>query len=180
MRYKGRQLKGPKIETLAIPRPPTKVLEKKGEDGEADTYREESNDIIFQAQAVMDFDEFEILCPPPIPPKMLKPGGVTSVNTDSPEFKIAMNEWATKKRDWLILKSLSVTPDLEWEMVKLDDPDTYSLYAQELKDAGFNHAEVMLISSLAMKVNSVDEDKMEEARQRFLEDQAARLQQTLS
>ncbi len=151
MRYKGQQLKGPKRETLVIP-------------------RENQEDIVFQAEAVMDFDDFEIICPPPSPPNKLIPGDPPRQipNSEDPKYKTEIRDWATKKQTWVILKSLSVTQDLEWEQVDINNPDTYELYMAELKDAGFNNAELQLIVGLALKVNSVDEDKMEEARQRFL------------
>lgn len=169
MRYKGKQLKGPKTETLVIPREPTY---EPGPNGQAAGTRID-NDVVFIAQAVLDFTAFDLLCPPPLPPNILKPGGVESKNLDDPDYKKAINEWGVKKRDWLILKSLELTPDIEWETVKMDDPETYVNYKQELVDAGFNTQEITMIVGLALKVNSVDEDKMEEARQRFLARQAA-------
>ena len=156
MRYKGKTLSGPAIQTLAIPRDSTT------EPGD--------NDIIFQAQAVMDPEAFELIYPSPEPPSRLLPGDPPkqSRNTEDPEYQKALRAWAGKKSSWMILKSLSVTPDLEWERVKLDDPETYDEYPIELRESGFNDIEIRMIINLALKVNSIDEDKMEEARKRFL------------
>lgn len=167
MRYKGKTLRGPKTETLVIPR--------ESEWTEVEGVKvEKFNDIVFQAQAVIDFDDFMAICPEPKPPQVLKPGGVTSTNPEDPEFKKQHHAWLEKRRDWMILKSLEPSKDVEWDQVKMDNPDTYSLYEVELAMAGFNKREAAMIVGLALKVNSVDEDKMEEARQRFFSQQEAK------
>lgn len=173
MRHKGKTLKGPKTETLVISREPSYIDPPDGT-VEGEKIRVD-NDIVFIAQAVLDFDEFEIICPSPVPPNMIRAGSSQQVpNAEDPTYKKEIHEWAIKKRDWMVLKSLQPTPDIEWDQVNLAVPDTYHLYRDELVEAGFNSQEVNMIIGLALKVNSVDEDKMEEARQRFLATQAAK------
>lgn len=173
MRHKGKSLKGPKTETLVIPREPTYQ-----EGSGAGEKIRIDNDVVFIAQAVLDFDEFEVIDPPPVPPNMIRPGNPPqqTPNTEDPDYKEHVHRWAKRKRDWMVLKSLAPSPDIEWEQVNMLVPDTYHLYYEELKESGFNQQEINLIVGLALKVNSVDEDKMEEARQRFLASQAVKVQ----
>lgn len=148
MKYQGRSIKGPKTEILAIPR----------DDG----------DIIFTARAVQEIEEFEEILPPPQPPLMVKPGNIQFKNIEDPDFKIALGAWSTQKMNWMILKSLEASEGLEWERVKMDDPETWSEFRVELKESGFNAVEIAYIINAALRVNTIDEAKMEEARARFL------------
>lgn len=153
MRYKGQQLKGPKIETLVIPR--------------------DDKDIVFQARAVMDFSDYTNRFPMPEPPEKIAPGGKRSKVTDDPQFQENLKKWLEQKQAWMILKSLEASIDVQWDTVNMDDPTTFGNYWDELAEAGFNDMERLLIRNLALKANSVDEEKMEEARERFFKSQAA-------
>ncbi len=158
MRYKGKQLRGPKVETLAIPR----------EDG----------DIIFQAQAVMDYGPFLAIDPEPEIPDKIVVGGKRIKDPENSIYKAGYTKWLERKQLWMILESLKVTKDMEWETVDLGDPATYNNYWDELGEAGFNEIERLLIRNLALKTNSIDSEKMEEARERFLHEQQAALSST--
>ncbi len=151
MRYKGKPLRGPKVETLVIPR--------------------ESGDIVFQARAIMDYSPFVEICPEPDVPDKLLPGGKRVPNPDHPEYKLRQTNWFEQRQLWMILQSLAESKDLEWETVDLQDPATFNNYWDELAEGGFNEMERLLIRNLALKANSVDADKMEEARERFLREQ---------
>jgi hypothetical protein len=148
MRIAGKTIQGPSREVLVIPRA--------------------TGDIVFEAEAVLDFSEFEQVAPQPKPPQTMIPGGIPVPNFDHPEYKASLRKWSEKRTNWMILKSLSATKDLEWDMVKMEQPDTWELLEKELELAGFNQMEQMLIRGLGVKVNSVDEEKMEQARKRFL------------
>lgn len=153
MRYKGKQLSAPKPEVLVIPR--------------------EDEDIVFQAQAVMDYSPFELISPEPEPPEKMLPGGKKTKDFQHPAYQERMADWMKKRQLWLILESLKVSEGVEWETVDLNDPETYENYWDELAKSGFNEMERAMIRNLALKANSVDDQKMEEARQRFLQSRGA-------
>ena len=89
-------------------------------------------DLIFEASAVLDFTDFDKLCPIPKPPTILKPGGIKVKNVEDPEYNKKLNEWAEKKDAWIYITSLRTTSGLEWETVKYDDPETWSNYSDEM------------------------------------------------
>jgi len=148
MRIKGKKIEGPNVEIIVIPR--------------------KDEDIVFKAQAVLDLEDFEKLCPVPKPPQMLKRGVGMVDDVEDVNYKIAMRVHAERRIDWIVLQSLKATPDLEWETVDYGQPDTWRLYKKELRDSGFGEYEINRIINGVMIANSLDDRKMEEARERFL------------
>lgn len=124
-------------------------------------------DYPFYAQAVTDFDEFELVCPKPEPGFIQRPGEKAVPDISSPEYSAKVVEWSKRRTAWMIIKSLSATKDLEWEQVKMDDPSTYTLYEKELAET-FSQVEINMLIQGVMAANAMDEDKMHEARKRFL------------
>jgi len=154
MKIKGQKIEGPNMEIIPIPRG--------------------DSQIVFQAQAVLDFDPFEKLCPEPKPPMKMLPGGREVPDLEDKKYKDEIDKHNQKRMAWMILKSLEATEGLEWEIVNLLDSDTWLKYDEELKKAGFSHMEIMRIVTGVMDVNSLNEDKIEEARKRFLSSQAVK------
>jgi len=151
MKIKGEVLSQPNEEILVIP-------------------RSEGKDIVLRFRSVLEMDEFEKQFPPPQPPHKRLPGQKESTpDYTDPTYKKATEEYGGKKTKWMFLKSLEATEGLEWEKVKLNDPETWTLLDEELKDAGFNQFEVARIYQAMMKVNSLDEEYLAEARKRFFE-----------
>ena len=148
MKLKGQKLQGPAIEVIVLPR--------------------QCGNLVFKAQAVIEDKEFDSLCPRPIPPKKLMPGGVTQINVEDPEYKKSITEFAIRRTHWMILKSLQATTDLEWETVKMDDPSTWSNFAQEFLESGLTAIEVNRIIDVVMTVNGLNEKKIDEATKAFL------------
>lgn len=158
MKINGKKIDALHKDVLCIPRP--------------------SGDITFHAAAVISFDEFDKLVPVPKPPMTMYPGGKPPIpNFEHPEHLKAMESFGAKRANWLILQSLSVTPDLEWETVKMSDPSTWHLWDSELSAAGFNQIERLRIQGLALSVNSLNEEAVEMARKRFLAGRAAQEKQ---
>jgi len=149
----GKKLEGPKEQVVVIPR--------------------DSGDIVFKAKAVLDFKDFDAVCPVPKPPEVIRPGGVRSVDPEDPEYKKALDKWASQKSTWMILKSLSATDGLEWETVDWANPDTWSKYQQEMSDSGLSSAEVARIIDIVMDACGLNQDKIDEATKRFLAGQGA-------
>lgn len=156
MKLNGKKLDTPNIETIVFP-------------------RANGEDIIFKAQAVLDLNDFEKLCPEPKPPRMIKRGSIEPMdNVEDPAYKQSIFNHNKLRMDWLILQSLRATEELEWETVKYDDPSTWASYEQELKDSKFSLAEVQRIRLGVMAANSLSESKIEEARQRFFMREASK------
>jgi hypothetical protein len=104
---------------------------------------------------------------------MLKRGVGEIENTEDPIYKAELDAWAKRAMAWRLIKSLSSTPGLEWEKVKLDDATTWEKWDEELTEAGFTDYEKQRIINGVSEANGLDEDKIEIARQRFLVGEAA-------
>lgn len=149
MKYAGQTLKGPRKEFLALPR--------------------QSGDIIFWAQAVTDFSPFEgIVTQPKVPVTIFKDGRAPVQMFDDPDYKAAMATYNSYRFNWIFLQSLKATEGLEWETVEPLAPATWGNWRTELGDGGFNVHEIQLIHNLVMGVNAVTNEKLAEARERFL------------
>lgn len=159
MKYKGRNLKAPQKEIVAFPR--TDIV-----DGQT-----VHNDIVFVVGAVLDFSPFDAICPEPQPASVLDAKGTTTQNYEHPEYVKNHSKWATNRFNWMILKSIDspIPGDLEWSTVDPADPETWGNFQDELKlDAGFTPMQVNYLVTRAVRVNSVDEARMAEAKERFL------------
>jgi hypothetical protein len=148
MRMNGVKLECPNEAILVLPRP----------DG----------NLVFRAKAVMDYDEFDKICPEPKAPTKIVKGGKKEVNIADPDYIRAVMELNENRMAWIVLKSLSATEGLEWESVNMLQPDSWKNYVQELKDSGFSVIEINKIVGLALEANALDEGKLESARQAFL------------
>ncbi len=124
--------------------------------------------IVLWAQALPSLDEFTKLCPEPLPPVIVKPGGVKDFNWTDPNYLIAVKQYQTRRNDYILLESLKATKDLEWETVKYEDPDTWNNWRQELTDSGFSVFEVNRIFNLVLEANSLNDSLLDEAQKTFL------------
>lgn len=149
MKIAGKELgSGPNVEYVVIPR----------SDG----------DIPFICTAVLDFEEFDKVCPNPEPPMVVRPGGLQTLDAEDADYLEAVKEHGKKRMDWMIVKSLSSPDGLVWETVDISKPETWSNYEKELQSAGFAFMEIIHIRNMCLQVNMFDETKMVEARKRFL------------
>jgi hypothetical protein len=78
MKINGEEIKGPNTELIVIP-------------------RSNGNPIVFKAQAILDFDDFDKLCPRPKPPQTIKRGEGVVSNPEDPIFKRNLEIWGTKR-----------------------------------------------------------------------------------
>lgn len=153
MKIHGKKLEGVNIEVVVIPR--------------------QSGDLVFKAQAVLNYEDHDKINPMPKAPIKLLPGGVKSQNVEDPRYKERMNEWAEQKFYWMMVKSLEATPGLEWETVKLDDPSTWKEYRKEMEDGGLSPGEIARIEMCVTNACGLNQAKIDEATERFLAGQAA-------
>lgn len=134
----------------------------------------EGGEVFFKAGAVLDFKEFDTICPAPIPPMIQRKGESSPVPDFTDKKYIAASEnYGRQRTNYMIVKSLSITEKLEWEKVKLNDPTTYDKYEEELREAGLNQIEIGRLITAVMEANGLDEAKIEAAKKRFLASKAA-------
>lgn len=153
MKIKGVDLGKPYIETIVIPRG--------------------VGCIAFQAQAVLDYTDFFALCPVPEAPKAVRRDKTTGAMIDyrdveDVKYKAAIMAWSVKKVSWMVIKSLEATPELEWDTIRLGEPDTWTNYEKELKDANFSASEIDRIIDGVTTACGLNEAKIKEATASFL------------
>jgi len=149
MKINGKILDGPKPVIIPIPR---------GDE-----------DIILKAEAVVDMEEFNTLCPRPAPPMvLLKGNNIATPQVNDPKFQKELMEYGTKRIDYMIVKSLEATDSLEWDTVDINSPDTYKNYEDDFKNAGLTSFEINRIVESIMEVNGLSDERIEEAKKRFL------------
>jgi hypothetical protein len=105
---------------------------------------------------------------------MVRPGKESVPDDTDPKYIEALNRYGKQKMDWMILQSLAATPELEWERVRMNDPDTWHLWEEELKEAGTVERERVEILNTIFRVNSLTDSVFKEAKDRFLATQATR------
>ena len=149
MRIQGKKIEGANEVIIVIP-------------------RGSNSDIIFKARAILDSSPFEEICPPPEPPRKMLPGGKEVKNLKDPSYLKAIDKYSTKRLTWIVRTSLEATEDLEWEKVDLSDPTTWNNFEEEMKESGFSNVEVNRIVQACIEVNALSEEKIQEARDRFL------------
>lgn len=127
-----------------------------------------SRTLVFKFGPVVDFSEFEALCPIPKPPMVTRPGGKKSFGLDLPEFKEQQYRFAEKKTAWMFLKSISYTPNLTFETVDMGKPETWINYESELKASKLTPSEIDQLVGGFARANSMDRDHLEKAKASFL------------
>jgi hypothetical protein len=130
--------------------------------------RSSGNDLVFRCQAVINEQDFIKNFPPPEAPTIKYPNGETRKDISDEAYIRLRDAYAESKFNWMVLESLKATPDLEWETVDSSNPTTWGNYKKELQEFNITEREVMLIITGVLSVNSLDETKLEEARNRFL------------
>lgn len=161
MRLKNYKPTNPNIETVVIPRgnnPPH----------------------VFLAQAVLDMEPFDKLCPAPVPPTIKYKDGTTAKDVEDEKFLTKLTEYIKRRDHWVAITSLRATPDLEWEKVDYSNPATWGCYIEELKEFMLSPNEINMILEAIRDANGLNEDKIEAARKSFLAGQAAALEKQSS
>ncbi len=148
MKISGKKIEGKNTQHIIIPRA----------DG----------DIVLIAEGISSFKEFQEVCQPPVPPIREYPDGRKEAVRSDSNFLKATNEWAKRKSQWMVIKSLEATPGLEWDTVDIVDPTTWDNFESELASAGFTEFDIARIIEGVMTANGVNQAMLEEAEKRFL------------
>ena len=131
--------------------------------------------IQFKAEAVLNYDEFDKLCPEPAPPSKMIRGGEIVQNIEDSSYKESIRQRGEQWWSWLVIKSLSPS-NIEWDTVEYANSATWQNYKSDLSKAGFSRIEINRIENLVLEINSIDEKKLHEARERFLRSREAGVQ----
>lgn len=143
--------------------------------------REDGQDLVFKAGAIMDGEDFGKLVPDPQPPTIKKPGeDVGTFDLKDPKYLKAMARRTKLQTYWIIIKSLASTPGLVWDNLKLEDPDTWELLDDEMKDFGLSAIEKSKLIQACFRANSMDEAFIEAAKTRFIVSQQQAAQMVMS
>jgi hypothetical protein len=122
--------------------------------------------IVFRARGLSDMEEFNKLCPEPIPPiKRTKAGlepDITNVN-----YVGTMAEWGKRRLAYIVVKSLEPS-EIEWETVEIASPGSWANWEKDLKNNNITQIECNRVVSLVLEANSLNEEKIEKARANFL------------
>ena len=151
MKMNGKTIEGMKPEVIVIP---------KG-----------GVDYVFKAAPVLNYDDFEKLCPVPVAPTIVRPGGVESADATDKDYLGKIEKWSQYKVAWMVLTSLKATDELIWDTVDEANPDSWNNYRDELA-LNFTDVEISLIFDLVMNACGLNQDKIDEATKRFLATQA--------
>lgn len=124
--------------------------------------------VVFKLQAILDYSEFDALCPLPRPPFRTKVGGESSPVYDDPGYRKATEEWALRRSDWMVLKTLEPTEGLEWTEINMSEPSTWGGWRKEMSSAGFTDSMLAHLVSKITEINGLDQEKIEKATRDFL------------
>jgi hypothetical protein len=148
MKLFGKTIDKPKEEVLVIPR--------------------EGKDHVFKAEAILDFTELDKMNPEPELSSLKNVKEGTSKKVKGKDYNKKMDDYATNRMNYMMVKSLEATEGLEWETIEYDKIKTYANYKQELLDSGITDGEVGMLVAMVLIANSLSDAKYEEARKRFL------------
>ena len=132
----------------------------------------ETGDLVFKARPVIDWDKHTALDPKPEPPVIKRPGQPDQKNVEHPKYKKKFNAWAERRWSWMTLESLSATEGLEFETVKMEDPETWINWKDEMASAGLVLTEIARIEELVLVACRLDQTKIDRATEAFLAEQA--------
>lgn len=153
MKVNGKLINGPRIHTLVLP------------------YGDGEDFIVFKFRGLTTKDDFEDVMPRPKPPMLQRPGKEAFKDLEDAGYRASMESWGTKKINWEFLKSISATDGLEWATVNMSEPETWGNWRKDIED-NFGIVEFSRIFGGFLEANSLSDERIEEARLRFLASQA--------
>lgn len=126
----------------------------------------ESDTIVFQCGPVIDFKEFLLLAPEPKPPLLNTVGKGKQLMIDDPKYLLKVEAHNKLRISYMMVKSISCTPDLEWSKVDLNNPDTWHEYEDELLSF-LTQPEYNRLIAAVYEANAPTEQKRKEALENF-------------
>lgn len=125
--------------------------------------------VTFRAKVVSDYNAFKAAVPEPIPPLSVDRAGNKSKNLRHPDFIKRMEKFNEQQTVFMLMESLSETPDLDWTILSLEEPSTLTFdnLQKEFTDAGFPMATASKVINLASSANGLTEKLVEAGRESF-------------
>lgn len=123
--------------------------------------------LTFYAQPVWSYSEFDQLCPAPENKNVIFTRDGKQTDHNAPAHKHALKEHGVRRWGYYILKSLEPS-HIEWDTVDLEDPKTWGLVEQELRD-NLAHFEYQQLMALVDEANALDADKLAENAATFFQ-----------
>lgn len=123
--------------------------------------------IVFRASGLKDSKDFDRLCPEPVPPKKLTKQGEVA-DTEDQGYKDAQAGYESRRSAYVVVRTLTPS-QIEWDTVQMDNPATWVNWETDLKNAGLTTIECGRVMALVMEANSLDEEKLQKARELFLQ-----------
>lgn len=151
MKLKGQPIPEPACELVVFPRGETQIA--------------------FKARPV-NTEQFEKLVAEPKAPLISPVGAPSYFNVDDPDYKEKMDKYGELRIAWMVITSLGATDGLEWDTVKEDDPTTWLNYKDELKASNIMNSEINQLIGAVLTANGLNEARLKEARDRFLNGEA--------
>lgn len=121
----------------------------------------------FKLQSLASFEEFDKMVPAPVAPKILRPGGVESTDYSDVDYQKAIEERASKRLTWLYLKVLEPSK-LEFDKVRVEDPETYQYFDEEFTNIGISKMFVSELKQACIDVCGFNPELIKQATDRFL------------
>ena len=126
-----------------------------------------AGNIVFRARGLSDMDEFHRLCPEPISPTVLNADGSKTADGSNAAYASACVEHRSRWWAYLTVKSLEPS-NIEWDLVQLENPSTWAKWEDDLLANGFTRIECNRVYQTVLEANSLDEAKLQKARELFL------------
>lgn len=127
---------------------------------------ENKTPLVATCNPVLSYESFDKLCPLPTPPERILKGGTKEYDTTDKEYLERIKDYSEKRIFFLFLES--VKDSIEFETVKLDDPNTWKNCTTEMTQSGLMDKEIQMIFDGAFEANALNEKRLEEARASFL------------
>jgi hypothetical protein len=124
--------------------------------------------IVFTARGVPSMKAFHEMVPDPKPGTKMLPNVGRVDDFNDAVYKAAMLSKADKRYAYMCIQSLAATEGLVWERVQPGNPDTWLAWEQEMLDSGITETELNYIQNVIIEVNSLSQEKLDEARNAFL------------
>lgn len=125
--------------------------------------------VTFRAKVVSDYKDFNSAVPEPTPPITTDRTGLKTKNPRHPDYIKKMEKYNEQQTVFMLMESLSETPDLEWTILSLAEPNTLTFdnLQKEFTSAGFPLATASKVINLASSANGLTEKLVETARETF-------------
>ena len=150
-----------RINGLSVAPPPIKTLVFPGR-------LEGGVDLVLKFQPVLNLKHFdEEIFKRPDPPIIKYADGRIQRDINDIDYQKAVDEWATARVNYMVLKSIEATPGIEWDTVKESDSSTWGNYREELESV-LSETEIAMVIRTVNEVSCMDQSMIDEATKSFL------------